>query len=358
MLSGVQVPINTTGNATGYTRHVKSATGSPTPYKTTGQPERLQRSGSPLTAKSGTSRLSPGGSKNLFQRIFSTPWIKRPGASPGSKRNQIIAGAQHDRKEPRNPISFEALDSMLKELDSDVDPRIGSILKHGYASGLRHLLKVGNQIVAEMNQLTAQGQQAPELVIYYDHPAQGLLKDPFSARRYSYEMEPETEILCKVLTPRRLPAKFSAMNHWSNIARGKQGLSELEYLEFNEGDLKRMKETVRQHHAVPPSERFNLDNKEELADYAFQLFNMLYNLHLAKEEMAQQFQRNPAHYKVGIATRHSGGEPKIHDLSHLFPGCHLKGPSDQPQPDNAEAPLPLEAQRALLERLFRSDTRQ
>ncbi|WP_303674285.1 hypothetical protein [Vampirovibrio chlorellavorus] len=352
MLSGVQAPINAAGNI----RNVKSATGSPTPYPAAGRPKKSQRAGSPLSSKSGLSQLSPGSNKNLFQRIFNTPWIKRPGASPGSKRNQIVAGAQHDRKEPRNPISFEALDSMLKELDNDVDPRIGSILKNGYASGLRHLLKVGNQIISEMNQVTAPGQPKPELVIYYDHPAQGHLKDPFSARRFAYEMAPETEILCEVLTPRRLPAKFSAMNHWSNIARGKQGLSELEYLEFSEGDLKRMKDTVRQHHAVPPSERFNLNNKEELADYAFQLFNMLYNLHLAREEMALQFQRNPAHYKVGIATRHSGGDTKIHDLSHLFPGCHLKAASHHPQPGNAETPLPLEAQRALLERLFRGDT--
>jgi hypothetical protein len=348
MLSGVQTPINATGSHWG----AKRPSGSPTPQQAAGQPERLQRSGSPLTSKSGTSRLSPGGHKNLFQRIFNTPWIKRPGASPSNKRNQIIAGAQHDRKEPRNPISFEALDSMLKELDNDVDPRIGSILKNGYANGLRHLLKVGNQMVAEMNQLIDQGHQKPELVIYYQHSAQGRLKDPFSQRHYAYEIEPEKEILCEVLTPRRLPTKFNAMNHWSNIARGKQGLSELEYLEFSEGDLKTMQDTVRQHHKVPPGERFNLSNKEELADYAFQLFNMLYNLHLAKEEMAQQFKRNPANYKVGIASRSPGGETVILDLSHLFPGCHLKATSNQTQAAKLALPLTLEAQRALLERLF------
>lgn len=321
------------------------------------RPDQFQRADNPLKAKAGHSRLASQAQKSLFERIFHTPWISRSRASKSSQRTSIIAGAQHDRKEPRNPISFEALDSMLKALDNDVDPRIGSILKNGYASGLQHLLKVGNQIVAEINKLTAQGKQNPALVIYSESPARhGSLKDPLSDRRYDYEIEPEKEVLCQVLTPRRLPTKFNAMQHWSNIARDKQGLGDLEYLEFAQSDLNHMQETVTQHTHVPENERFNLRNKEELADYAFQLFNMLYNLHLAKDEMAQQLQNNPAHYKVGIAAQNVDGAVEIHDLSHLFPGCRLNKNVNSPASKPAfELPMPLEAQRALLERLFRDD---
>ncbi len=355
MLSGIHSPINGWGN----TGSVKSAAKSPDSPQAISRSDQFQRSGKTLNSEASSSLASTHSGKTLFQRVFQAPWTKRSGVSRSQPRTRIIAGAQHDRKEPRNPISFEALDSMLKELDNDVDPHIGSIMKDGYASGLKHLLKVGNQIVAEMNKVTEQGHNNPELVIYFDPPVvHGTLKDPMSERRYSYEIEAEKEVVCEVLTPRRLPTKFNAMNHWSNIARDKQGLSELEYLEFDKTDLGYMQETTRRHTKVPRQERFNLHNKEELADYAFQLFNMLYNLHLAREEMAQQFKKNPAQYKVGIASRSPGGETEIHDLSRLFPGCHLQADNTQPQGPFSELPLSLPAQRALLERLFREDNSQ
>lgn len=352
MLSGIHSPLNAWGSS----GSVKSATKSPSSPQAVSRSDQFQRSSKTIPSGASSSLSAARSGKTLFQRVFQTPWTKRPGGSKSQPRTRIIAGAQHDRKEPRNPISFEALDSMLKELDNDVDPRIGSIMKEGYASGLKHLLKVGNQIVAEINQRTEQGHQNPKLVIYFDPPVvHGTLKDPVSERRYSYEIEAEKEVVCEVLTPRRLRTQFNAMNHWSNIARDKQGLSELEYLDFDKTDLGYMQETTRKHTKVPRQERFNLHNKEELADYAFQLFNMLYNLHLAREEMAQQFKNNPAQYKVGIASRSPGGETEIHDLSCLFPGCHLKVENTQPQGPFSELPLSIAAQRALLERLFRED---
>ncbi|WP_373531590.1 hypothetical protein [Vampirovibrio sp.] len=293
---------------------------------------------------------------SLFQRLFQpkTSVTKSQAMRFGP---WVVAGAQHDRKEPRNPIPFESLDAMLKEVENDVAPEVGSLLKKGYADGLKHLLNVGNQMLAEMNELTDQGREKVELVVFYENPRQGTLRDPFNHQALPYEIDPDKQEVCMIPTPLRLFKKFDAMSHWSTIANGKQPNSDLEYLEFAPQELAYLKETTQNHRKAKPEHRFDLNHKDQLADYAFQLFNMLYNVQLAKEEMPQEVGHgDSSHYKIGIRSTHPEGGPiSIQDISHLFPGCRL-GKAPPHGSEKADGSLFLAEQKAYLENLFSRGT--
>lgn len=236
------------------------------------------------------------------------------------------SSAQYNRKEIRNPIPFNELDMLLKELENEVNPKVGSILKYGHADGLKRLLSVGNQLVTEVNALKDQGHQRVELVLFYEGSSHGQFRDPHTDQVYDYVANPEKQEICTIPTPLRQLGQFDGMDHWSNIAQDKQASPELQFLDFPKKQLSAMKKAATPH-------RFDLSQKDHLSDYTYQLFSLLKNIQLGREDMADEhyvWDDNPDHYKVGIRSVSPLGEREIKDLHRLFPGCDLKGYKSKP----------------------------
>ncbi len=269
---------------------------------------------------------------------------------------RIMAGAQHDRLEPRNPIPFNDLDNLLKTVEPQIHPKTGSVMGKGYPGGLNHLLRVGNRIIANMNHLADQGHQDVELVVYLDDGQQTKtqsVRDPFSGNSIEYEVAPDPKKYCVIPTPMKLNGKFSLFSHWATIAEKQH--PGLEYLEFSKQELQELKDAAHNQRTFKPEHRFNLNHKNQLADYAEQLFQMLKNVEFAKDEMPAIWQDPDAsHYKVGLISKTPQGQQTIQDISRLFPGCDLDKVTSNSVPT---PPLSLKARtdRDFLEQVIRLD---